>query len=152
MKKFIILLVISLSAIIAHAESLFESCENTPGITTVYVSKTMISLAGDLDIGSDNMNLSSIASKIDGIWIMTAEGDKAAILRNKVKNAFNDKKYEKLMSVRDDGDNVDILMATPGGNKNECIIKAIAETDATVIIMRGSFTLQDIVAATKAAH
>lgn len=152
MKKFIILLVISLSAAFAHAQTLFESCEDIPGITTVYVSKAMISLAGDLNIEANSMDFGKIASKIDGLWIMTAEGDKAATLKDKAKNAFNNKKYEKLVSVREDNETVDILMGSAGDNKNECIIKAFEKSEATVVIIRGTFTLQDIVTATKASR
>ena len=76
MKKIFILLIICFCASMAKAETFFEECENIPGVTTVYVSKAMISLAGDLNIDSDNMDFNSIASKIDGLWVVNAETTK----------------------------------------------------------------------------
>ncbi len=151
MKKLSVLLLICLTAIVAKAESFFEECENIPGITTVYVSKAMISLAGDLNIESDNMDFNSIASKIDGLWVITADDDKAKILKSKAK-VFSSKEYEKLVSVREDDETVDILMRSLGKDKNECVIKAFESDEATVVIIKGSFTLQDIAAATRTSR
>lgn len=151
MKKLSVLLLICLTAIVAKAETFFEECENIPGITTVYVSKAMISLAGDLNIESDNMNFNSIASKIDGLWVITADDDKAKILKSKAK-VFSSKEYEKLVSVREDDETVDILMRSLGKDKNECVIKAFESNEATVVIIKGSFTLQDIAAATRTSR
>lgn len=151
MKKLSVLLLICLTAIVAKAESFFEECENIPGITTVYVSKAMISLAGDLNIESDNMDFNSIASKIDGLWVITADDDKAKILKSKAK-VFSSKEYEKLVSVREDDETVDILMRSLGNDKNECVIKAFESDEATVVIIKGSFTLQDIAAATRTSR
>lgn len=151
MKKLSVLLLICLTAIVAKAESFFEECENIPGITTVYVSKAMISLAGDLNIESDNMDFNSIASKIDGLWVITADDDKAKILKSKAK-VFSSKEYEKLVSVREDDETVDILMRSLGKDKNECVIKAFESNEATVVIIKGSFTLQDIAAATRTSR
>ncbi len=151
MKKLSVLLLICLTAIVAKAETFFEECENIPGITTVYVSKAMISLAGDLNIESDNMDFNSIASKIDGLWVITADDDKAKILKSKAK-VFSSKEYEKLVSVREDDETVDILMRSLGKDKNECVIKAFESDEATVVIIKGSFTLQDIAAATRTSR
>lgn len=151
MKKLSVLLLICLTAIVAKAETFFEECENIPGITTVYVSKAMISLAGDLNIESDNMDFNSIASKIDGLWVITAADDKAKILKSKAK-VFSSKEYEKLVSVREDDETVDILMRSLGKDKNECVIKAFESDEATVVIIKGSFTLQDIAAATRTSR
>ena len=135
MKKIFILLIICFCASMAKAETFFEECENIPGVTTVYVSKAMISLAGDLNIDSDNMDFNSIASKIDGLWVVNAEND-----------------YEKLVSVREDDETVDILMRPLGKGKNECIIKALESDEATIVIITGSFTLQDIASATRTSR
>lgn len=151
MKKLSVLLLICLTAIVAKAETFFEECENIPGITTVYVSKAMISLAGDLNIESDNMDFNSIASKIDGLWVITADDDKAKILKSKAK-VFSSKEYEKLVSVREDDETVDILMRSLGKDKNECVIKAFESNEATVVIIKGSFTLQDIASATRTSR
>lgn len=151
MKNLSVILLICLTAIVAKAETFFEECENIPGITTVYVSKAMISLAGDLNIESDNMDFNSIASKIDGLWVITADNDKAKILKSKAK-VFNSKEYEKLVSVREDDETVDILMRTLGKDKNECVIKAFESDEATVVIIKGSFNLQDIASATRTSR
>lgn len=150
MRNLFVFILISLTAVMVKAETFFESCENIPGITTVYVSKAMISLAGDLNIKSDNIDFNSIAANIEGLWVITAEDNEAKILKDKAKTAFKDNGYEKLMSVREDGETVDILMRSLGSNKNECVIKAFEEDETTIVIITGSFTLQAIAHSVKA--
>lgn len=149
MKKILFCLITLLAALGAQANSFYESCENIPGVTTVYISKAMISLAGDLDVDSGGMNLNSLASKIDGLWVVSAEDKKSAPLKKRALEAFSNKSYEKLMRVNDDNDTVDILMKPLGGGRNECVILAIEPDETTVVIISGTFTLQDIVAASK---
>jgi len=151
MKHIFAILIIFFCAVSAKAETFFESCEDIPDLTTVYVSRAMISMAGDLDIDSDNIDLERIASQIDGLWIVIGEGQKAsALLRDKAKAFFDKGSYETLMSVRDKTESVDILMKTLGSGKNECVVKALDKFETTIVVIKGSFTFKDIVEATKA--
>ena len=149
MKKAILLLILCISAFAAKAETFFESCEKIQGASTIYVSKAMKSMAGNLDIVDGDVDLNSLASKIDGLWVVTGEGKTAAEIKNKAKTALDTSKYEKLLSVKEDSQNVDIMMRSGNGNKNECIVYATEPSETTVIIITGTFTLQDIIKATK---
>lgn len=152
MKKIIIFLIISIAALAAKAETFFESCEKIPDITTVYVSKAMLSLAGNLNINSGGMDFNDLAAKMDGLWVINAEGKQAATVKSLANNAFNDNKYGKLMSVRQEGRTVDIFTKNDGDIIKDCIIKVIEPDEATVVIIKGNFTLQDIMNAAKAAR
>lgn len=145
MKKTIILIIIAIAAITANAKNFYETFENMPGVTTVYVSKAMISLAGNLNM--DEMDFNSLASKIDGLWVVSAEGDKAAAVSAKAKETFKSSDYESLVKVNDGDEHVDISMKTGRDGKNECIINVSEPGEATVVILRGTFTLRDIMAA-----
>ena len=148
MKKIIFLIALSICALTSHASTLFDECENIKGITTVYVSKAMIALAGDLNIEAGDVDFNSIANKIEEIEIMTADQSApAATLRAKAKAAFKGNGYEKLMSVHEDDENVDILMQK--GSPNRCIILADQKDEMTVVILSGNFTVNDIVSLNK---
>ena len=147
MKKILVLFIIAAAAIAADAKTFYETFEDTPGVSTVYVSKAMISLAGSLDM--DEMDFSSLASKIDGLWVVTAESTKAAAVSAKAKEVFKSPGYEELVRVKDDKESVVILMKTGDNRKNECVISASEPGEATVIIIKGTFTLEDIMAAAK---
>ena len=101
----------------------FKGCEDMPGVSTVY------SISGDARTGGrfqyHRRGLRyrrRIASKLDGLEIVSAEG---SLAKPESKcGAFSSGKagYEKLMSVKNDGSNVSILMKNLGGGRNEFVV------------------------------
>ena len=78
----------------------------------MYISKAMLELAGASNITGGDFDIGSIASKLDGLEIVSAEGSGLAKLKGKCGAFSSGKGYEKLMSVKNDGSNVSILTAS----------------------------------------
>ena len=152
MKRLILILTIALSALCSHAETLLESCENIPGITSVYISKTMLSLASGLDMHANGIDLGMLISKLDNLVILNADGKKAKMLRDKATKSFKNQSYEKLMTVRNDGQTVDALVRELGKSRYEYVLYVCEDESASVIILNGTFTLDEIIAATRVAR
>lgn len=147
MKRLLLIAIITLSAIAAKAETFLESCEDVKGITTVYVSKAMIAMAGNLNSG--DMDLNSLAGKLNSIQIANAEGKNVAALRARTKVFSTSQGYEELVRVREDNENVKILMRKLKPSLYEYVILAEEANELSVIILTGSMTMEDVMASVK---
>lgn len=151
MKRIILILTIALSALCSHAETLLESCEKIPGITSVYISKTMLSLVGNLDMHANGVDLGKLMSKLDNLVVLNAEGNKAAMLKEIAIKSFKNQSYEKLMTVRNDEQIVDTFVKDLGKSRFEYTLYICEPESTTIIILNGTFTLDDIIAASRGA-
>ena len=147
-KHLIILLIALLGTLSAGAESaFFKKCDNLDGVTTVYISKTMMRFAKNMNLGDGDVNLSSIASKVDEIEIVNTEAPKAVKTLKKLANdSFAGAGYENLVRVNDDGERTSIMYKTVGKN-NEFVIVADEGSEFSVITIRGPLSVDDITAA-----
>lgn len=148
MKKFIISLIIATIALAASAQSdIFKACEKIPGITTVYISKAMMSLIGSVDLKCDGVNLSGIASKVDNIEIIQGE-DKAAKALGEKARSLTSSGYENLMRIKDDGENVALYMRKLSPRNSNTYSQPDEDDESTVIIFTGELTIAEVLAAT----
>lgn len=149
MKKAIlsILLLTSFSLTFAQKNP-FEQFSDMDGVTSVYISKTMLSLIpknSKMDYGG--VDVGGFLNKLSSILILTSEDQKIApqmlsLANNRVKG--ND--YELLMRVKsDENDNINFFMKGKPEDIRE-LIMIVAGSDGENVIMQflGNFTLQDI--------
>lgn len=75
MKRFYITAILALICTIAsYAQTIFDRYADTEGVTTVYISKAMLSMMPDMK--TNGVNIGPIASKLDNIRILTCENKK----------------------------------------------------------------------------
>lgn len=150
MKKYLALL---LAVIIGSATLFAESFDdkmrqyaNSNGITTVYITKAMLSMAAGMNIDAGGMDLKAASDKIDNISIATSDTKIAAThLRSDADKFFiESKKYETLMKVQDSGEQTTILSRNAGKGKMEYVVLASEPGEFSIIVIRGSMTPQDI--------
>ena len=119
----------------------FEKCEKIKGVTTVYVSKAMLQMAGDANV-TDDMNLSAVIKKLNSLEVINAESSASVVELN--KNG-----YEIMMSVNDDEQNVKIYMKKMANNTNEYVILVEESDEVLVVLMNGTLTLDEATKAVK---
>lgn len=74
MKHLLIGIMLCIAALGAKAESLYDACENIPGISTTYVSKVLLGAAqNQVYMYPQGMNLNHIVGKLDGIQVLEGE-------------------------------------------------------------------------------
>lgn len=142
MKRIYITAILALLCTFAsYAQTIFDRYADTDGVTTVYISKTMLSMMPDMQ--TNEMDISSIASKLDNIRILTC--DKSSLIPKLIKETQSlGKGYEKLMQVNDSGEKVDIFMKSLAGGKNEYIVRVSEKSSLTLIQIAGAITPADI--------
>ena len=111
--------------------ALFKKYENVKGVSTVYISKSLLGLVPKLEAG--DMDISAIASKLDHVQVLTCERPslikeiKATAMEILSKGGYNN-----LMTVRD-GDELTIVYGKQlGKGKNELVLLEVEKNDITM--------------------
>ena len=113
---FIALLSLLLIAVASGAmaqDTLFEKYEDTNGVTTVFISKTMLGMIPNVKAG--NHDISEIAGKLDQLRILTCE--KASLIPRILEDAkkiYKNDGYEAIMRMNDDGEKMTIYQPGSG--------------------------------------
>jgi hypothetical protein len=150
--KYIILLIFMISAISAPAKSLVEKYSDMKGVTTIYISKTMLKMFSSVNMDTRDVNISSVISKLTSINLITSEKSSVVeMMENDFQLIKKDKSYEPLMIVKEDDSNVIIYSK----NKTKDIIdevliliidnpKSSDNKSATFISLTGNLTAEDL--------
>ena len=143
MKRLILSVLIAITAFAAHAQhDYFNKYADMEGVTSVYVSKTMFKFIQRLPIESDDVDMSGIIKKLDGLYILTTEEPEIMEALRK-ETAFINKKegYEELMRVKEDGEKVTIYMKEQKNARTEYVL-IMDSTDEEFVVMIFSGTMQ----------
>ena len=134
----------ALCAVCAAAqESFIGKLGKADGVTSVYVSKTLLGMMPDMKSGG--MNFGAVASKLDNIQILTSETKSGARkLKNGCRQIIADGRYEYLMNVNDNGEHTGIYMKEFAGGKKQYVMISAGKSETSVIVLTGRLTLQDI--------
>lgn len=147
MKRILILLMLTVvvtAAARADISSIYEKCNDTKGVTTVYVTKPMLDMAantGSMDAGVMEL----LKNKLDNVLIATSETGKGKDVMAKISKDFTTKNgYKPLVEINDDKENVVIFLKKLSDGKNQYIVSVRGEKESTMIVMEGSMTLEDV--------
>lgn len=144
MKKWIMTIVMVFCSSLMFAQNaLFKKYENVNGVSTIYISKALLSMYPKLNAG--DKDISKIASKLDHVQILSCErpslipGVKATAL-----GCFKSGGYNNLMTINDDGNQTIIYGKALGKGKNEFVLLSIEKSELNIINVMGNITLNDI--------
>lgn len=152
--KWILLLLLSVAMTTLSAQNkLYQKFFEHKDVTSVYISKTMLKMMSSVDIKTNDVDISKIASKLDGIYILTTENPTIANeMKQDTKSIQNDKLYEPLMQVREDKSRVTFYIKK-NSDKSELIKEMLILVDDApqfvMIQLSGNMTLEDIASVTK---
>ena len=150
--KSILAALLMLMSMTANAQvQAFEKYSNTKGMSYVYVSKAMLSMAmnrmkpgSPAIVSVPNFDVKSIMNKLSGLQIITPETEAAAQkLKSETMAIVKNGKYNLMMQA--DNGNEKVRIYDKEG-KSQSIIVMITEEgkETTVIVFSGTFTKKDI--------
>ena len=145
MKQIIMTVLLVLACTGAKAQrEVFDKYEDTKGVTTVFVSKAMLNLAGGLAAIGDK-RFGKMAGKMDAVRILNCER-KALIpeIKKAAQAVYNRDQYEEMMRVNEDGQRVVIYQRPLKGGKNEFALLSVEEDELSIINITGTITLEDM--------
>lgn len=144
-KRFLITILALSAVLMANAQAnLFEKLSNNKNVTTVYISKALLSMMpADMDMGG--ANIKGLASKLEKIEIYTSENKEAiALMKAETEFLKKNKGYEALMTVKETDNHV-MFYAQQDKDKFKDLLMLVDQPNQSVIIrIIGSFTSEDI--------
>ena len=143
-RTYIITLLLSLCSLFTYAQdSFFDKFADMEGVTSVYISKAMLSLMPDMK--TEGVNIGEVASKLDNIQILSCEKPDI-IAKLKKETAFISPKngYQELIRINDEGEKVTIFQKQNEGKQKEFVLLCEEQNELTIIIITGNLTLQEI--------
>lgn len=141
---YIITLLLSLCSLFTYAQdSFFDKFADMDGVTSVYISKAMLSMMPDMK--TEGVNIGGVASKLDNIQILSCEKP-AVIAKLKKETEFINPKngYEELIRINDEGEKTTIYLKHDKNGKKEFVLLNNEKEEFTIIIITGNLTLQEI--------
>lgn len=143
MKRLIILFFALPICLLSNAQDeLFKKYENTKGVETVYISKSLLSMMPNMEMG--NVKIGKVAGKMDRIQVLNCE--KPALIKGISEYAISLYRrggYEEMMRTNDDGEKTYIYQKQRG-KKNEFVILNIEKDELNIVNLLGTMTMKEI--------
>jgi hypothetical protein len=148
MKKIIFTIVFIFAiTIISAQKNPFDKFTDMDGVTSVYISKNIMSLFPKDSNQYGGVDVGNFVDKLSSILILTTENQKVGKEMLSLANSrIKDSNYELLMRVKsDDGELVNFFMKGKPDNIQELIMIVDGNDEESVIMQfLGNFKLQDV--------
>lgn len=122
--------------------SIFDKYADSEGITSVYISKSILGMLPSDNTNVNGIQLGDITQRLDNIQILSCD-EKTIIpqIRQEI-SVFSPKNgYEELMRIREDGEKVSIFYHK---KRKEFVLVADEVEDITLISIVGDITLEEM--------
>lgn len=158
MKKIISIVVLAFAAVSLYAQGgkdIYNRYSGKKGVSAVYISPAMFNLIKelpDIQVESDDVNLSGIIKGFSGMYILDVEEPSlAGQLASEISSMVEKGKYELLMEAVDEGEKMHIYIVREGDMVTDFLMYA-AESDSTsVISISGTIPMAELQKALAAA-
>ena len=144
MKRIFTVIAVMMACLSMHAQDeLFSKYDNTQGVTTVYVSKSMLSIMPQMKTGG--VDIGSIAQKLDNISILTCERPSMiGGIKQNASTIYSRDGYEEVMKLNDSDSHTVIYMKQLSGGINEFALVNTENNVLRIVNIKGRISLRDI--------
>lgn len=151
MKKILMLLAAVLTLAQSFAETgrdIYLRYSDKESVAAVYISPVMFRLIGklpDIEVSDDDINLSPILQSLKGFYLLSCEDEQTARQLKADVNRLMDKgKYEMLMSVKEDGEKVEIYIVSDGKEVSSLIMTVSEDDECVFMSIDGKMAQKDL--------
>jgi hypothetical protein len=143
-RTYIITLLLSLCSLFTYAqESFFDKYADMEGVTSVYISKAMLSLMPDMK--TEEIYIGELASKLDNIQILNCEkASVTAQIKKDISYISPKNGYQELIRINDEGEKVHILAKSKNDVIRELLIVCTGNGDCTLVQLKGKVSKEKI--------
>ena len=142
----IIALLMTLCSVFSYGQqSFFDKYAEMDGVTSVYITKSMLSLFPKGQTNVNGVNIGNIANRLDNIQILSSDEPSIVTKLRKETADINTKNgYEELMRIREDGEKTTIYFRDKKNEKKEFVLLTDEKNELTIISIVGDLTLEEI--------
>lgn len=153
MKRFLTLLtlILTLAATVSAKDDLYQKCEKEKSVNTVYISKAMLRMVveGNLE-AVDAGAIALLKDRIDNMLIIHTDNAKGVKFLRELRNDFMTKKNREILMQINDANSDMVMFSVPlSEQKNQYAISVLGKNNATMIVIDGILTLEDIARVTE---
>jgi len=147
MKKIILTVLVAITAFSAvkAQDDMFKKLGNDKNISVVYISKALLGLAGNMNLGGADVK--GLVSKLTSLEIYSSENAAAIkLMKAEAEKLLKDgSQLETLMKAKDK-DNIVSFVAKKGkdGKISELLMISEEPDEFSIIRFLGSFTMEDV--------
>ena len=137
MKKILLLLLFGFTFNCTFAQkAFFDKYDDKEGISTVYISATMLKMMGNVKAGN---------KRLEHIHVLECERPS---LISSIKNAaltyYKQAKYAVVMKTKSNGEDVTIYEKKYQNGKNEYVLLTVERDELTIVNLLGRISLEEI--------
>jgi len=145
-RTLIIAIMATLCSVCSYGQqSFFDKYAEMDGVTSVYISKSMLSLFPKGQTNVNGVNIGNIADRLNNIQILSTDEQPIVNKLRKETSDINTRNgYEELMRVREDGEKTTIYFKDGKKDKKEFVLLVDEKDEFTIISIVGDLTLQEI--------
>ena len=126
-------------------QSFFDKYAEMDGVTSVYITKSMLSLFPKGQTNVNGVNIGNIGDRLNNIQILSTDEQPIVDKLRKETSDINTRNgYEELMRVREDGEKTTIYFKDGKKDKKEFVLLVDEKDEFTIISIVGDLTLQEI--------
>lgn len=146
-----VMLLMAVGAFAQEGRNIYNKYSDSEGVSAVYISPAMFNLIGkipelNVEVGEgENMDLAPLIRSFSGFYLLDMSGSaQSAEMASDVEAMVRKGRYELLMEVKDDGDNVNIY--TVGNEKTieSFVFLSRSGGDVQFICIDGSMNRSDV--------
>ena len=124
-------------------EEMFEKFNDAEGVTTVYISRTMMQMIHNVKAGKHNIG--NISSKLDQLRVLTCERRQMATsIKKQFVEYYKKNQYEVIMQANESNEHSTIYHKNLKGGKAEFSLLTEDDGEINIIYVKGDVTLKDI--------
>ena len=145
-RTLIIAIMATLCSVCSYGQqSFFDKYAEMDGVTSVYITKSMLSLFPKGQAKVNGVNIGNIADRLNNIQILSTDEQPIVNKLRKETSDINTRNgYEELMRVREDGEKTTIYFKDGKKDKKEFVLLVDEKDEFTIISIVGDLTLQEI--------
>jgi len=146
-----VMLLVAVGAFAQEGRNIYNKYSDSEGVSAVYISPAMFKLIGkipelNVEVGEgENMDLAPLIRSFSGFYMLDMSGSaKSADMASDVEAMVKKGRYELLMEVKDDGDNVNIY--TVGNEKTieSFVFLCSSDGDVQFICIDGTMNRSEV--------
>lgn len=143
MRHTLFILMLLISTTMAAQTEMFEKYEDTKGVKTVFISKSVLKLLPDINVGVKK--LSNTANRLDAVQILEcAEAKQAEIIEKDFRNYITNNHFEVVIKANDEDEKITIYQKNLKHEKTCFVLINREGRTLNIIAITGKISIDEL--------